>query len=298
MADQNILTNGLNLTPIHLAVLQDDISQLVAIIKSHEQGIDALDARRATPIMLAALCGRPTAFVLLLEHGASRRKVDAEGLCAVDYLGQDHFERLAQLYRLTNYKRVSERRRMLIQGMLGGISRSFRKKAPESASIPMLKIIAAPDPSPGSPTLGRKLVAEETTQANSHQANSTQQESRETIICQDGIATFGRLEIYAQANFYNDFHAKKTVGAIRGRAKDSLSHVMALSGWDWKGTTEREGGEGLPTPCIANEKYTLLSRSIAEMYGMPPMSSLRDHVSYCCQCRDQNLSQAANDVGV
>lgn len=255
----------LSLTPVHMAVLQDDIGQLFALINSREYGIDALDSRRATPIMLAAVAGRSTAFTYLLENGASRQKQDVEGLKVVDYLlSTENTGRLAQIYQPHAEKRFSQRRRKLIRATLKAFGQANRQEVSDTApSIPVVETAAViPAPAPvAAPVPGVE------------EAPITDlPETCDVIIHQDNVVMFGTFSVQCKAAFTMGLH-NKTMGAIRGQAQGSPFHVMTISGW----RGDKTDLDGITV--LNNSKYTLLVKDVTKMYGHPLYGNPLDCVS-------------------
>lgn len=244
-----------NLTPVHLAVLQDDLAQLSALVRSREWGIDALDARRATPIMLAALSGRPTAFLFLLENGASLRREDAQGLTAVDYLRAANVESLASRYQPHARKRFSKRRgRLMIRATLKALRQSPQGGSEKADT-------SSPVPPPG----------RENDTMPPAQAPSADETLEIILHTKEKDVIFGTLSIQARAYFEQDLH-EKTMGAIRGRAQGSPFHVIAISGW--RGDQACKG-----TTVLNNAQYTALVKEVSQMYGLALRSNPLDKVS-------------------
>lgn len=251
LADAAAPSDTLGLTPVHIAVLRDDLGQLFSLIQAREFGVNALDARRATPIMLAAIAGRSTAFTFLLENGASLRKEDAHGLTATDYLRAANMKSLIQKYQPHTRKRFSERRRKLIRSILRAFNQSTRQ---ESAQDTATQALAPPGP----------IQAANQVPV----ASPAITEAREVIIHQDKAVIFGKLSVQIKADCENDTH-NKTMAAIRGRAEGSPFHVMAISGW------RGDKAEGMPIIC--NSKYTALTRATSHTFGVV----LRGHPVDC-----------------
>lgn len=269
MADPtaNIPAHDLGLTPVHMAVLRDDTGQLFALINSREHGIDALDSRRATPIMLAAIAGRPTAFTYLLENGASRQRQDSEGLKVADYLLPDSTERLAQIYQPYAPKRFSERRRKYIRATLKALGQTNRQ---EDSNAVRTALMVEPTNTTTTPA---PVAAPVTAVPGVEESPVTelQQETREIIVCQNNLVMFGAFSIQAKAAFTKDL-PNKTMGAIRGRAPGSPFHVMTISGW------QGDKAEGITV--LDNSKYSLLVKAITKMYGYPLYGNPLDYVSF------------------
>lgn len=264
-----IPSDELGLTPVHMAVLQDDIGQLFALINSREYGIDALDSRRATPIMLAAVAGRSTAFTYLLENGASRQKQDVEGLKVVDYLlSTEKTERLAQIYQPHAKKRFSERRRKLIRATLKAFGQANNQEKYDPApAVPVVEPAAViPAPAPVAAPVAAPVPGVE-------EAPITDlPETCDVIIHQDKVVMFGTFSVQCKAAFTMDLH-NKTMGAIRGRAQGSPFHVMTISGW----RGDKADLDGITV--LNNSKYTLLVKDVTKMYGHPLYGNPLDCVS-------------------
>lgn len=77
--------NPFRLTPVHLAVIQNDISQLRVLLASGEYGVDARTPGGVTPLMLACLFDRLAACTKLLEKGASTLKKDSRNFSVKCY---------------------------------------------------------------------------------------------------------------------------------------------------------------------------------------------------------------------
>lgn len=266
MADSNSTISSpqdLGLTPVHQAVLHHDLIQLITLIKSKEHGVDALDSRRATPMMLAALARRFTAFLFLLENGASRQRKDADGLDVVDYLLPTNIERLAQIYQPhAMRKHFSERRRKLVRAFCEAISESYREEDAARAEVSAQAVKPAHE----------RILREPVLQVVRDQEAPTPDlyETKDVILHQGNSVMFGTLAIHTKADFENGLH-EKTMGAIRGRAKNSPFYVMSVSGW--------RGDKAEGTTVLNNTEYTLLVRKVSQMYGLVLNGNPLDFVS-------------------
>lgn len=90
------------LTPLHLAVLENDYAKVRKIASDREYGIEAVTATGTTPYMLAALYGRTSIFSFLTLKKASPHKKDVQGNNALHYAKEElppFVKRLMQRYK-------------------------------------------------------------------------------------------------------------------------------------------------------------------------------------------------------
>lgn len=75
----------LRLARIHIAVLQNDLLRVRALLHRKPSNVDLQDTKGATPLMLAALIRSPNLVTFLLGKGASWQITDKAGYNASDY---------------------------------------------------------------------------------------------------------------------------------------------------------------------------------------------------------------------
>lgn len=80
-----------DLSALHVAVINNDVAKVRALLHSKEHAPDERTSNGATPIMLASLYGRHKAFIYLLHKGASISKRDFDGFACMDYVKQLEF---------------------------------------------------------------------------------------------------------------------------------------------------------------------------------------------------------------
>lgn len=77
------------ISPVHVAVLKNDVQGLRHLLATQEYGVDCRtgnDLNGSTPLMLACLFGRTGIFIYLVQKKASLQKRDCQGLSVPDYL--------------------------------------------------------------------------------------------------------------------------------------------------------------------------------------------------------------------
>lgn len=285
----NALPNDIGLTPVHLAVLQNDLNKLTTLIESREYGVDALDSRKATPLMLAAVSGRADAFMYLMKKGGSRKREDRDGFKVVQYLLPQNTERMASIYEPYTRKGFCQQDREVIVGFWkaygkvtrqGGPHLKEKEKVPVTgtapvttptsdtkpvttpATAPAIAPIAAPASAPDAATIAA---------VPSNAPTTIDGETRDIIIHHENEVIFGKIIVQASAKFDKDM-SQKTMAAIRGRAEGSPFQILAISGW-----TGEKVEEGMTV--IDNHKYTRLTKAVSEMFGLVLNGNPVDYVS-------------------
>ncbi|XP_015281361.1 PREDICTED: B-cell lymphoma 3 protein [Gekko japonicus] len=79
-------------TPLHIAVVQENLSvarRLVGLFQKGQRDLDAFNNLRQTPLHLAVITGQPALVKLLLSHGASPMVLDRNGQTAL-HLACEH----------------------------------------------------------------------------------------------------------------------------------------------------------------------------------------------------------------